>query len=139
MKDRVAIITGASGGLGRVVARQFAERGVRLALLDRNPERLEQLVADLGLTDDRCLLSAADLTEPDAVRAAAKDVVEKFGRADILLNLVGGFTGGKDVVELAQDDLSNMLRQHVWTTFHLAQAFVPHLTARTSSTRSSSP
>ncbi len=129
MKDRVAIITGASGGLGKVLARQFAERGARLALLDRRPERLEKLVADLGLTSDRYLLSASDLTEPDAARAASTDVVEKFGRADILLNLVGGFTGGKDVVQLAQDDLSDMLRQHVWSTFYLAQAFVPHLTA----------
>ncbi len=129
MKDRVAIITGATGGLGKVVAQQFAERGARLALLDRNRERLEQLMADLGLTSDRCLLSTPDLTEPDAARAAAKDVVEKFGRAEILLNFVGGFTGGKDVVQLAQDDLSDMLRQHVWTTFYLAQAFVPHLTA----------
>jgi len=129
VKDRVAIITGASGGLGRVVARQFAERGARLALLDRSPERLDKLAADLGLTNDKCLLIACDLTEPDAARAAAKDVVEKFGRAEILLNLVGGFTGGKDVVELAQNDLSDMLRQHVWTTFYLAQAFVPHLTA----------
>ncbi len=129
MKDRVAIITGASGGLGRVVAQEFAERGARLALLDRSPERLEKLVTDLGLTADRYLLSAVDMTEPDAASAAAKDVVEKFGRAEILLNLVGGFTGGTDVVQLAQDDLSGMLRQHVWTTFHLAQAFVPHLTA----------
>ena len=129
MKDRVAIITGASGGLGSVVARQFAERGARLALLDRSRERLERLAADLGLTDDRYLLSTSDLTDPAAARAAAKDVVGKFGRAEILLNLVGGFTGGKEVVQLAEDDLSVMLRQHVWTTFYLAQAFVPHLKA----------
>ena len=129
MKDRVAIVTGASGGLGRVVARQFAERGARLALLDRSPERLEQLAEDLGLTSDKCLLITCDLTEPDAARVAAKNIVEKFGRAEILLNLVGGFVGGKDVVQLAQDDLSDMLRQHVWTTFYLAQAFVPYLTA----------
>ena len=129
MKDRVAIITGASGGLGSVVARQFAERGARLALLDRSRERLERLAADLGLPDDRYLLSTSDLTDPAAARAAAKDVVGRFGRAEIVLNLVGGFSGGKEVVQLAEDDLSDMLRQHVWTTFYLAQAFVPHLMA----------
>ena len=129
VKDRVAIITGASGGLGTVVAKQFAEEGTRLALLDRSLERLRQLVSDLKLTEDRYLLSASDLTNPEAVRAAAKDVMAKFDRADILLNLVGGFVGGKKVVELARDDLSDMLQQHVWTTFHLAQAFVPHLIA----------
>jgi NAD(P)-dependent dehydrogenase (short-subunit alcohol dehydrogenase family) len=129
VKDPVVTITGASGGLGTVVARQFAERGARLALLDRSLERLEGLMADLGLTDDRCLLSASDLSEPDAARVATRDIVEKFGRAEILVNLVGGFIGGKEVVELAEDYLSDMLRQHVWTTFHLAQAFGPHLKA----------
>ena len=59
MKDRVAIITGASGGLGTVAAQQFAKRGARLAVLDRSPERLEQSVADLWLTNDRCLLSTS--------------------------------------------------------------------------------
>ncbi len=129
VKDRVVIITGASGGLGRVVTQRFAEGGARLALLDRHPERLRQLVSDLKLTEDRYLLSDSDLTEPEAVRAAAGDVVARFGRAEILLNLVGGFVGGKKVVELAGDDLSAMLQQHVWTTFHLAQAFVPHMVA----------
>ncbi len=129
LKDRVAIITGASGGLGRVVAQQFAENGARMALLDRNPDRLKQFVSDIELTEDRYLLNAADLNEPEAAKAAAKDVIEKFGRADILLNLVGGFIGGAKVVDLSREDLANMLQQHVWTTFDLAQAFVPHLIA----------
>ena len=129
LKDRVAIITGASGGLGKVVAQQFAENGARLALLDRNPDRLKQFVSDIELTEDRYLLNAADLNEPEAAKAAAKDVIEKFGRADILLNLVGGFIGGAKVVDLSREDLANMLQQHVWTTFDLAQAFVPHLIA----------
>ena len=129
MEDRVAIITGASGGLGKVVARQFAEGGSRLALLGRDPERLEQLVSDLDLTEDRYLLSASNFIEPEAARATAANVIAKFGRADILLNLVGGFVGGKQVVDTSGDDLSEMLQQHVWTTFNLAQAFVPHLVA----------
>ena len=129
MKDRVAIITGAGGGLGKVVARQLAERGVRLALLGRDTEPLTQLVSELGLTEDRFLFSSSDLTKPESARAAATDVMTKFGRADILLNLVGGYVGGKKVVDLAQDDLSTMIQQHVWTTYNLAQAFVPLMVA----------
>ena len=129
MKDRVAIITGAGGGLGKVVARQLAERGARLALMGRETEPLTQLVSELGLTDDRFLLSSSDLTQPESARAAATDVMTKFGRADILLNLVGGYVGGKKVVDLAQDDLSTMIQQHVWTTYNLAQAFVPLMVA----------
>ena len=129
MKDRVAIITGAGGGLGKVVARQLAERGARLALLGRDTEPLTQLVSELGLTEDRFLLSSSDLTKPESARAAATDVMTKFGRADILLNLVGGYVGGQKVVDLAQDDLSTMIQQHVWTTYNLAQAFVPLMVA----------
>ena len=129
LENRVVIITGASGGLGRVVTLVFAESGARLALFGRSYESLKELVSELKLTEDRYLLSASDLTEPEAARSAAKDVVAKFGRAEILLNLIGGYNGGKPVTELAEDDLSNMLQQHVWTTFHLAQAFVPHLVA----------
>src|SRR5206468_1212627 len=68
-----------------------------------------------------------DFTEPDAAKSAAGTVMQKFGRIDILLHLIGGWTGGKSLVEAPASDLSDMLDQHVWTTFYLAQAFVPHL------------
>ena len=53
----------------------------------------------------------------------------RFGRADVLLNLVGGWAGGKAVPEVEAEQVAQMLEQHLWTTFHLAQAFVPHLVA----------
>ena len=53
----------------------------------------------------------------------------KFGRVDILLHLVGGHIGGKPVPQVTEDEVSTMLRQHLWTTFHLAQVLVPHMTA----------
>ena len=55
--------------------------------------------------------------------------MEKFGRADILLNLIGGYVGGKNVVDVTEEEVSDMFRQHVWTTLCLAKAFVPHLVA----------
>ena len=127
LEGRVVIISGASGGLGRVVAREFAERGARLALLGRSRERLRQMATEMKLAEDRTLLSISDPVDPEAVNSAAGAVIAKYGRADILVNLVGGFNGGKKVVDLAREDLSDMLSQHVWTTYNLAQAFVPHL------------
>jgi NAD(P)-dependent dehydrogenase (short-subunit alcohol dehydrogenase family) len=129
LEKRVAVISGATGGLGRVVVRQLAERGAHLALLGREAERLARLARELGLPDERYLAQAADLNDPSAVRAAADAVLERFGRVEILLHLVGGWVGGKPVVEVAAEDVALMLQQHVWTTFHLAQAFVPHLVA----------
>jgi NAD(P)-dependent dehydrogenase (short-subunit alcohol dehydrogenase family) len=129
LEKRVAVITGATGNLGRVVAKHFAEQGARLALLGTNTERLAQLTRELNLNAERAFTHSVDLRNSHATQAAAKAVIAQFGRVDILLNLVGGWTGGKAVAQVAASDVDDMLQQHLWTTFHLAQAFVPHLVA----------
>lgn len=129
IEDRVAIITGATGGLGRVVTRRLAEHGARLALFGRNAERLAQLARELSLPEDRYLTRPLNLTDPVDAQAAADAALEKFGRAEILLHLVGGWIGGKPVVEVAANEVSDMLQQHLWTTLYVAQAFIPHLVA----------
>jgi NAD(P)-dependent dehydrogenase (short-subunit alcohol dehydrogenase family) len=129
LENRVAVITGATGGLGRVVARVLAERGVRLALFSTNAEHLEALARELDLAEARYLTRALDFTVPGAAQAAVESVLEKFHRVDILLHLVGGWAGGKPVVELDTGDVAKMLDQHLWTTIYLAQAFVPHFVA----------
>ena len=126
-KDRVAVITGATGNLGTVVAKSLAADGARLVLTGTNQGRLERLAGELGMPDDRVLTGVFDFTEPRAAGQAAERVLEKFGRVDILLHLVGGWTGGKALTEVPASDLASMLDQHVWTTYHLAQAFVPPL------------
>lgn len=129
LENRVAVITGATGGLGRVVARRLAEEGARLALLSTDSSRLAVLAGELSLPEERWLTRAVDLTNPSAAQAAAEAVVAKYGRIDILLHLVGGWTGGKTVTQTPVEELASMLQQHLWTTFHVAQAFVPHLIA----------
>jgi NAD(P)-dependent dehydrogenase (short-subunit alcohol dehydrogenase family) len=129
LKGRVVVITGATGGLGRVVARTFAEQGASLALLSSDPSKLDALMQELALAPEQHMVHGADLRKADAVQEAAQAVVARFGAIHILLHLVGGWVGGKTIVESQADDLASMLDQHVWTTFHLLQAFVPHLSA----------
>ena len=129
LEKRVAVITGAAGGLGRVVTKVLAERGTRLALLGTNIDRLNDLVRELQLSDDRVLTVAADLGDADATKAAAEAVARKLGRAEILLHFVGGWAGGTPVTEVAASFVDDMLQQHLWTTFNVAQAFVPSLVA----------
>lgn len=129
LTERVVVITGATGGLGRVVAQTFAAHGASLALLSSDPGKLDALVSELALSAERCMTYPADLRQPDAVEAAATAVAERFGSIHILLHLVGGWTGGKTLVDTPLDDFRSMMDQHVWTTFHLIQAFVPHLSA----------
>jgi NAD(P)-dependent dehydrogenase (short-subunit alcohol dehydrogenase family) len=128
-QGRVAVITGATGSLGSVVARSLGEQGLRLALFSTNEERLQGLTADLKLPEERVLTGAYDFTATEAARSAADAVQARFGRIDMLIHLVGGWTGGKPLPEVPTGDMSDMLNQHLWTTFHLSQAFVPPLVA----------
>lgn len=128
LKNRIAIITGATGVTGSLAAHTMAEKGASLALLSSDQRKLDALADDLALPPERILTLAVDLGDRPAVFDAARAVTAKFGWADILLHLVGGWTGGKTLVETPVEELETMLRQHLWTTFHLTQAFLPHLT-----------
>src|SRR5688572_6316095 len=124
---RVVVITGATGALGIKAAHAFAADGHLLVLLDRNQNKLDALSHDLNLPDERLFAVMVDLQDADAVRSTAEAVFVKFGGAHALIHLVGGWVGGKTLVESNSEDLESMLGQHVWTTFHLFQSFSPQL------------
>ena len=127
MNNKVILITGATGVLGSKTAHAFAARGHSLALLDHDQAKLDNLVRDLNLPTERLFSSVTDLRDGGAVHATAEAVAAQFGRIHALIHLVGGWTGGKTLAEVGEEDLTSMLGQHVWTTFHLFQAFSPLL------------
>lgn len=127
LTDRVAIVAGATGGLGKVVSSQLAENGARLVLFSRSLESLAELANELELSDDRVMISAVDLLDEQALNTCMDQVKAKFGHIDILIHLVGGWTGGKTVLDTSTEDVTGMLDQHLWTTFNLAKAALPHL------------
>ena len=129
MKSKTIVITGATGVLGNLVAKTFAERGHNLALLDRDPIKLDVLVRDLDLPSERLYSQTIDLLNGPAVHGSAEAVLSKFGSVHALIHLVGGWTGGRTIPESNADDFDSMLDQHAWTTFHLLQSFVPHIAA----------
>jgi NAD(P)-dependent dehydrogenase (short-subunit alcohol dehydrogenase family) len=127
LKERVAVITGATGGLGATLTKELAARGHRLALLDIDPARLEALAGELALPPSRLVTRTVDLLDPAQTRATADAILASFGKIDILLHVVGGWTGGRTLLEAPASDLAFMLNQHVWTSFNVVQAFAPHL------------
>ncbi len=129
LKNRTAVLSGAGGELGTVLARGLAAQGMNLALLGRSSEKLEASRAALALPDTRVLARRVDLSDPADAGSAAAAVAAKFARVDALLHLVGGWTGGKTLLEADPADLQSMLGQHVWTSFHAVRAFLPHLLA----------
>lgn len=126
LENRVAIITGATGSLGRVVAGLFARHGGHLALFGRNLSRLQSLAGDLRLPADRLLNQEMDLSVPKTCIQGVEATIEKFGRVDILLHLVGGYMGRKPYAEVAPNEITEMLQQHLWSTYNMTHALVPH-------------
>lgn len=126
-QGKTIVITGATGALGSLTAKTFAARGHWLALLDFDQTKLDSLTRDLNLPPERLFTSIVDLRDGQAVRAAAEAVSAKFGGVHALIHLVGGWLGGKTIPETSVDDFNSMLGQHVWTTFHLFQSFMPLL------------
>src|SRR5512142_2102373 len=125
LQDRVAVITGATGTAGTATAKALAERGARLVLISHDLQKLEPLVSSLGLGPERVLALEANLLDPLRTKTAAAAVAQTFGQVNILLHLVGGWVGGKTLVETPTEDFKEMLDQHLWTTVHVLQAFMP--------------
>ena len=126
----VVLVTGATGVLGRVVARRFGGDGARLVLVGRDPGRLADAARDAGLDEGRWIPVVADLRDPEAARSMTRDADAAFGRIDVLVHLVGGWKGGTTVVDLDADELRWMLDQHLWTTLNLVQSIVPGMAGR---------
>lgn len=94
-KDKVVVITGAAGEIGKATAKKFAENGAILALVDLNADSLQQVVQELQLEEERVLAIEADCTQEDQVINYIESVVDRFGRIDVFFNNAGieGKTG----------------------------------------------
>jgi NAD(P)-dependent dehydrogenase (short-subunit alcohol dehydrogenase family) len=125
LKERVALISGATGASGRACALAFARQGAKLALVSSGLDKLEEMQRELVLPDESTLLFAADLREREAARYMVEAVLARYGRLDVLLHLVGGWIGGTPASKVPAADMRHMLDQHLWTTYYLAQAALP--------------
>lgn len=100
LQGKVALITGASQGIGQGIAKAFAAENSRLVLSARNIERLNQTAETLANGDAEVLVVQSDVTDEAQVRELFRSAIERFGRLDILVNNAGIFDGG------ALDELS---------------------------------
>jgi 3-oxoacyl-[acyl-carrier protein] reductase len=114
---RVALVTGASRGIGAATSRQLAASGVRVALASRAGE-------DLGI--EGALGIACDVSSRDQVEAAVEEAAERFGALDILVNNAGVGTYGP-LLELAVEDIDEMIDVNLKGTLYATRAALPHL------------
>jgi len=127
VKDQVVIITGAAGNLGQAVAESFARAGARRVLVDRAPDRLATIYPAASGAPDLLLASGYDLAEEADARRLVESVLQRFQRIDILVNAIGGFSGGKRVHEDSLSTWDAMFRINLQTTLNACRAVVPQL------------
>jgi ribitol 2-dehydrogenase len=126
LEGKVALVTGASSGIGRATALALGEMGVKLALVGRSAQKLKA-VADRAGGD--ALVLPADLTEPGAVSQVVDATIERFGRIDIVLPNAGLYIPG-DVAEGDPDAWDELIAVNVNSVFRLARAVLPGMIAQ---------
>lgn len=123
LEGRVIGIAGIGGGLGPTVAARLAEEGAMIAGADISQEHAEEAGAMLALPADRWDGRAIDLLDEDATRAWCAALLERFGRVDALLHLVGGWRGGEPLHEASLDDWNVLHDSLVRTVQNTTRAF----------------
>lgn len=125
LHGKVALVTGASKGIGRSIAETLASEGMRVAIVARSRDELARLATPLG---DRCLVQAVDLTDANAPAAVIAATIERFGALDLLVNNAGSTKRG-DFLTLSEADWADGFGLKFFGAMRCSRAAWPHLQA----------
>jgi 3-oxoacyl-[acyl-carrier protein] reductase len=123
---RVAVVSGAGQGIGRAVAERLVAEGARVVGGDIDASILERAILALGGGDRTFVGVVGDVTEPDSARRLVETAVERFGRIDILVNVVGGARNAR-IWEMTEEAWDHTLRWNLRSTFLCTRAALPHM------------
>ena len=122
LKGRVAVISGASSGLGKQMARAFARQGASLAVLARRIEKLEELKKELEVNGVKVLAIKCDVTSTEEINKAASLVEKEFGKVDILVNCAGS-SKDKGVLDMNDEEWNFTIDTDLTSVFRMTRAF----------------
>ncbi|MGQ9860125.1 MAG: SDR family NAD(P)-dependent oxidoreductase [Thermodesulfobacteriota bacterium] len=129
LKDRVSVITGAGQGIGRAVARKMAAEGSWVVLLEWNRETGGRVLEELKAHGHRAMFIACDVADRGAVEGAVQEVLERWGRLEVLVNNAG-FDRPATLLKVTDEDWEAVLGVHLRGTLNTMRAVIPHMVER---------
>jgi 3-oxoacyl-[acyl-carrier protein] reductase len=120
---KVALVTGASQGIGRAVALRLAKDGLRVALAARNEEKLKQVAAEIAADGGQAEVFVLDISNEESIKTAAKSVLAHYGKIDVLVNNAG-ITRDNLLLRMKRADWDEVLNTNLTGTFLLTQALM---------------
>ena len=129
LKDKVAIVTGATSGMGRATAYLFAKEGAKVVVTGRNEERAKAVVDKIKADGGEATYVIVDASKPEEMQKVYDATIAAYGTVDVLFNNAGmlSLTG---VTELTQEELNNIMNVNVGSALYLTQLCVPVMKAK---------
>ena len=121
LKDKVAIVTGASSDIGKGVAKRFAEEGAKVILIARNLQRLEKARKEIG-NEKSTASMVCDLTNESQVMQTVSQVMDTYGKIDILVNNAGAINDPIHFHEMADSEIKKLIDVNLFGVFHMTKA-----------------
>lgn len=124
MQGRIALVTGASQGIGRACALELAKAGATLALAARNETKLAELAAEIAAAGGQATAFTLDVASEESIKTTAKAILERFGKVEILVNNAGITRDGL-MMRMKRKDWDDVLGTNLTGAFLLTQALLP--------------
>jgi len=129
LKDRVAIVTGASRGIGRAIAETFAREGAAVVICGRKQETLDQVAGELCVSG-RVLPVACHVGRPDQIQRLVETTTREFGKVDVLVNNAATNIAQEPVLQIDEGKFDKMVEVNLKSAFRLTQAIAPGMCER---------
>ena len=129
LRNKVAIVTGASKGLGKAIALALGSAGASVALVSRDGERLKSVMEEVNNAGGNARVFVADVSDEKQVRQLERDVLEAFQAVHILVNNVG-MNLRKDLIDFTLEEWRTVLDTNLTSVFLMCRSMVPHIKGR---------